>query len=51
MPFPDEAILGIYFFSALINSFPNHSWPSATRDIWKWPNPGLERNRDGIFPI
>ena len=27
MPFPDEAILGINFFSALVNSFPNHSWP------------------------
>ena len=38
MPFPDEAILGINFFSALVNSFPNHSWPSATRDVWKWIN-------------
>ena len=32
MPFPHEAILGLGFFSALVDTFPHHSWPSATRD-------------------
>ena len=27
MPFLDEAILGINFFSALVNSIPYHEWP------------------------
>ena len=31
MPFPHEAILGLGFFSALVDAFPHHSWPSATR--------------------
>ena len=32
MPFPHEAILGLGFFSALVDAFHHHSWPSATRD-------------------
>ena len=32
MPFPHEAILGSDFFSALVDAFLYHSWPSATRD-------------------
>ena len=32
MPFPHEAILGSNFFSALVDAFLYHSWPSATRD-------------------
>ena len=32
MPFPHEAILGFNFFSALVDAFLHHSWPSATHD-------------------
>ena len=32
MPFPHEAILGLGFFSALVDAFHHHSWPLATRD-------------------
>ena len=32
MPFPHEAILGRAFTSALVDAYPHHSWPSATRD-------------------
>ena len=32
MPFPHEAILGSDFFSALVDAFLYHEWPSATRD-------------------
>ena len=32
MPFPHEAILGSNFFSALVDAFLYHSWPSATHD-------------------
>ena len=31
MPFPHETILGLGFFSALVDAFPHHSWPLATR--------------------
>ena len=31
MPFPHEAILGLDFFSALVDAFPYHSWPSAEK--------------------
>ena len=48
MPFPHEAILGLGFFSALVDTFPHHSWPSATRDgemhqlvLRKKPNPQI----------
>ena len=33
MPLPHEAILGSNFFSALVDAFFYHSWPSATRDM------------------
>ena len=35
MPFPHEAVLGFNFFSALVDAFPYHSWPSATCDMGK----------------
>ena len=35
MPFPHEAILGRAFTSALVDAYPHHSWPLATRD---WGN-------------
>ena len=30
---PDEAIQGINFFSAQVDSFPYHEWPKATSDM------------------
>ena len=31
MPFPHEAIVGLGFFSALVDAFHHHSWPLVTR--------------------
>ena len=31
--FLDEAIRGINFFSAQVDSFPYHEWPKATSDL------------------
>ena len=36
MSFPHEAILVFNFFSALVDAFPYHSRPSATRDMGKF---------------
>ena len=38
MPFPHEAILVLDSFSPLVDAFPYHSWPAATRDMRKCIN-------------
>ena len=43
MSFPHEAILVFNFFSALVDAFPYHSWPSATRDMGKCINACWEK--------
>ena len=43
MSFPHEAILVFNFFSALVDAFPYHSWPSATRDMGKCINACCEK--------
>ena len=43
MPFPDEAILGINFFSAQVNSFPYITSGRRPRVIRKWINECWEK--------
>ena len=43
MAFPHEAILVFNFFTALVDAFPYHSWPSATRDMGKCINACCEK--------